>query len=105
MVGHATTVSFPSSKVSVGAYVPRNSRFHQLPVARFSLIEVNQYCHNTARTCFGGAEANGFPRNSARTSGLLLRSRSSVLATNMLSRHVPSDANHRFQSKRGWYGA
>ncbi len=35
---------------SVGAYWPSKLRRHQFPVLRFSSIEVNQYCHSTART-------------------------------------------------------
>jgi len=49
--GHSTTANFsPATSVSSGAYRPISSRRHQLPVCRFSLIEVNQYCHSSART-------------------------------------------------------
>ena len=100
--GHSTTANRPSAAiVNSGAYSPRYSRRHQSPVRRFSPSVVNQYCQITARTYRGGVCAKGFPRKSASTSPSPTSRRSSVSGTISFSRQPPSDANHRFQSKRG----
>src|SRR5215467_10934003 len=101
-VGHSTTVIFPSGARSrVGAYRPKYCRRHQFPVARFSAIDVNQYCQSTARICWGASCENGLPANSDRTSLSFMSSLISVFGTIGDSRQELSDANHRFQSKRG----
>jgi len=49
-VGHSMTSIWPSaSRSSVGAYSPNNSRRHHIPVERFCLMVVNQYCQSTER--------------------------------------------------------
>src|SRR5580693_10789588 len=101
-IGHSTARILPSgSRVSVGAYSPRNSRRHQRPVLLFSVAVVNQYCQRTARTWRGGSWGKGFPAKSASTSGSVESNRTSVLITMGYSRQDPREANHRFQSKRG----
>src|SRR5215472_16873097 len=90
------------SFVTTGAYRPSSWRFHQLPVERFSSIEVNQYCQITARTYLGGDCAKGLPRKSVSTSASLSSRRSSVSGTISYCCQSPREANHRFQSKRGW---
>jgi predicted Zn-dependent peptidase len=80
--GHCVTWICPSGVLSrVGAYSPRNSRRHHIPVLRFSSIEVNQYCHNSARICCGGCCGNGLPAKSCSTSLSFESSRTSVLGT------------------------
>jgi len=76
-----------------------------MPLARFSSGVVNQYCPSTALTCFGGALGNGFPANSSSTSGDPRNKACSVRGTIGSCDQVLNDANHKFQSKRGWYGA
>src|SRR5579864_8883507 len=80
--GHSTTLILPSaSRCRVGAYRPKYSLFHHVPVARFSEKVVNQYCQSTARICFGGSRENGFPAKSERTSLLFESSFISVSGT------------------------
>src|SRR5262249_47878183 len=97
---------FPSAvRCSVGEYKPLYSQRHHAPVDRLVARSVNQYCQITARTCIGGALENGLNRKSARMSVLLRRSCCSVRTTKGFSRQPPREANQRFHSKRGWYGA
>src|SRR5256885_934889 len=101
-VGHSVTLILPSaSRCKVGAYNPTNCRCHHIPVCRFSAMVVNQYCQSTARTWVGGWRGKGLPAKRASTSASFSSSRTSVLGTIGYSRHEPSEANHKFQSKRG----
>src|ERR1700730_9840295 len=105
-VGHSTTLMPPSGpRSSVGAYRPNSCLRHHIPVACFSDIVVNQYCQSTARIWCGGSCEKGLPAKSATTSLSFASRRTSVLGTIGYSRHCPREANHKFQSKRGWYGA
>src|SRR5665213_2817075 len=92
-------------RVTTPANTPRDSRVHHAPVSRFAFALVNQYCHNTVRTMAGGFPANGSRRNSPSTSSLPSTKRACVATTHGESLHGPSDANHRFHSNLGWYGA
>src|SRR2546430_2885071 len=104
--GHWSTTTLPSdSRSSVGAYNPSCCLLHHVPSERFSAGIVNQYCQITARTCRGGACGKGFPANSKTTSVSPRSNLCSVRTTMGSWRHELSDANHIFQSKRGWYGA
>ena len=99
--GTSTATTLPSGPISsTGAYIPSSLRRHHIPVARFSSFEVNQYCHNTARTCLGGACGNGFPETAPAHPGTYQQA---LLGDghNQVLPPVPSDANHKFQSKRG----
>src|SRR5262249_12703083 len=101
--GHSTTLISPSGAFSrVGAKRPISCRLHHIPVRRFSSMEVNQYCHNSVRIWRGGVCGNGLSANSCSTSSPFESRRITVLGTIWLSRHVPNEANHKFQSKRGW---
>ncbi len=85
-------------------------RAKQLPRPPNSLLALlprreNQYCQITARTMRGGDCGNGFDLNSATTSALPSNNLSSVRTTIGSDRQSLSDANHKFQSNRGWYGA
>src|ERR1700730_7840336 len=104
--GHSTTLMPPSGpRSSVGAYRPNSCLRHHIPVTRFSDVVVNQYCQSTARILCGGCCEKGLPANSASTSLSFASKRTSVLGTIGYSRQDPREANHKFQSKRGWYGA
>src|SRR5258708_15151963 len=100
--GHSVTTMFPlGSRSRVGAYSPNNCRRHQIPVARFCAMLVNQYCQSTARTCRGGSRGKGLPAKRVNTSWSPEQSLSSVFGTIGYSRQEPRDANHKFQSNRG----
>ena len=100
--GHSSTTILPSvCRSRVGAYNPNCSRRHHMLLARLSSGVVNQYCQSTALTCFGGALGNGFPAKSSSTSGEPRSSACSVRGTIGSTRHVLSEANHKFQSNRG----
>jgi len=66
---------------------------------------VKRYSHFTTRIRDGGVPANGSARNSDSTAGAPSRRRCAARTTQASRRHVPSDANQRFHSNRGWYGA
>src|SRR6266480_7786584 len=91
--------SFP--RVTDGLNGPISSRLHHAPVFLFVARSVNQYCHSSVLTMSGGLPLNGSSRNKPSTLGLPSISRSSVSTTQGFSSHGTSEANHRFQSKRG----
>src|SRR5438270_8207075 len=104
--GHSKTAILPSGcRSNVGAYSPSCCLLHHVPCERFSAGVVNQYRQITARTCRGGLSGNGFPAKSSSTSASPRSKPSSVRTTTGSCRHVLSDANHKFQSNRGGYGA
>src|SRR5436309_4986059 len=100
--GHSKTAILPSGcRSNVGAYRPSCCLLHHVPCERFSAGVVNQYCQITARICRGGACGNGFPEKSSSTSASPRSKLCSVRTTMGSWRHELSDANHKFQSKRG----
>src|SRR3979411_1243053 len=99
-----STVLPSAVRVTPGLNGPSVWRRHHAPIARFVCRSVNQYCHRTVRTIAGFLPLNGSALNNPSTLGLASSNRSSVSTTHGDVSHGASDANQRFQSKRGWYG-
>src|SRR3954470_12528652 len=96
-------LEFPrASRWTGGLNAPSSSRRHQAPLARFVGMSVNQYCDITVLTIEGGLPLNGSARNNDSTLALPSSRRCSVRTTHGFCSHGASDANHKFQSKRGW---
>src|SRR6266480_1601981 len=90
-----------AARVTMGLKGPSSLRRHHAPVLRFVARSVNQYCHSTVLTIDGGFPLKGSALNSFSTLGLPSIKRSSVNTTHGDLCHDASEANHRFQSKRG----
>src|SRR3954468_14924314 len=100
--GGAPNTEFADAPRSTGGLNgPSSWRRHHAPVRRFVSTSVNQYCHKIVLSITGGLPLNGSDWNNDNTLGLPSSSRCSVRTTHGFCCHGASEANHRFQSKRG----